>query len=213
MESIFAAPDIQTQLPIEAKLFRQVNTSWKNIMQKAAKYPLALSACTQPGLLEALIKNNRELEQILLYLEEYLESKRIVFPRFYFLSNDELIEIITRTRNTRAVQPYMSKCFDAIWRIQFENDDEEGNPVKPVAEQDDSPTIITAMISPEREVVKFLSQVRTRGNVEFWLTEVETEMRNTLRSLMFIAIKDYDKILRAKWVLLHASQVAVLTII
>jgi dynein heavy chain len=176
-------------------------------MQNADKNPLALSACTQPGLLEALKKNNRQLEEILMYLEAYLETKRVVFPRFYFLSNDELIEIITQTRNTRAVQPYMGKCFDAIWRVQFEKDDEEGNPLQIIKGQDDSPTNIIAMISPEREVVKFLSQVKARGNVEFWLSKVETEMTNSLRSLMFMAIEDYDNHLREEWVLLHASQV------
>lgn len=208
LESIFSAPDIQRQLPNEAALFTQVNSSWKAIMLKAEKNPLAISICTDTDLLKTLIKNNQQLEQIMLYLEAYLESKRVIFPRFYFLSNDELIEIIAQARNTRAVQPHMNKCFDAIWRIQFKNDDKEGNPLTPDKE-DSSPTNIIAMISPEKEIVKFSSQVKAAGNVEFWLTRVEKEMVNTLRMFMFAAMEDYDKIPREKWVLLHAAQVAV----
>lgn len=207
MESIFAAQDIQRQLPNEAKLFNQVNSSWREIMRKVDKNPLALKTCTNPDLLKTLKINNQELEQILLYLEAYLESKRVVFPRFYFLSNDELIEIIAQTRNARAVQPYMSKCFDAIWRIQFQNDDEEGNPLKLEGDEDSSPTNIIAMISAEKEVVKFFDRVKASGNVEFWLSIVEEEMISTLRSLLFIAVEDYDKVPREKWVLLHAAQV------
>lgn len=176
-------------------------------MQKVDKNPLALKICTNPDLLKILKINNQELEQILLYLEAYLESKRVVFPRFYFLSNDELIEIIAQTRNVRAVQPYMSKCFDAIWRIQFQNDDEEGNPLEPDGDEDNSSTNIIAMISAEKEVVKFFDRVKASGNVEFWLSIVEEEMINTLRQLLFLAVKDYDKIPREKWVLLHAAQV------
>jgi len=208
LESIFSAPDIQRQLPNEAALFTQVDSSWKAIMLKAEKNPLAISICTDTDLLKTLIKNNQQLEQIMLYLEAYLESKRVIFPRFYFLSNDELIEIIAQARNTRAVQPHMNKCFDAIWRIQFKNDDKEGNPLTPDKE-DSSPTNIIAMISPEKEIVKFSTQVKAAGNVEFWLTKVEKEMVNTLRMFMFAAIEDYDKIPREKWVLLHAAQVAI----
>lgn len=212
-ESIFSAPDIQRQLPGETKLFTEVNRSWKSIMQKVERNPLAFSTCTDPDLLKTFIKNNQLLDQIMLSLEAYLESKRVIFPRFYFLSNDELIEIIANTRNARAVQPYMSKCFDAIWRIQFENDDEEGNPLKPEDEtEDNSPTTIVAMISAEKEVVKFLTPVKAKWNVEFWLFKVEEEMIKTLRSLMAEAISEYEKFPREQWVLLHAAQVKILII-
>lgn len=58
-------------------------------------------ACLQPGLLEQFQNNNSLLDQVQTCLEAYLESKRVIFPRFYFLSNDELLEILAQTRNPK----------------------------------------------------------------------------------------------------------------
>jgi dynein heavy chain len=123
LENIFNAEDIQKQLPAESQKFLIVDRSWKMIMNRTHHNPLVLHAIdpleTGSSLLETFAINNKSLESIQKSLEEYLETKRMALPRFYFLSNDELLEILSQTRDPHAVQPHMSKCFDAIKSIKF----------------------------------------------------------------------------------------------
>lgn len=55
-----------------------------------------MPAATQPNLYEEFVRNNEMLDQIMKCLEAYLETKRVAFPRFFFLSNDELLEILAQ---------------------------------------------------------------------------------------------------------------------
>ncbi|XP_060075174.1 dynein axonemal heavy chain 6-like [Ylistrum balloti] len=202
LESIFSAPDIQRQLPAEAKMFMQVDKSYKDIMRKVNKVPLAIRAATQPGLLETFQNNNALLDQIQKCLEAYLESKRAIFPRFYFLSNDELLEILAQTRNPLAVQPHLRKCFDAIAKLEFGIQSEQTEDQEVQYSND-----ILAMVSPESEKVSLGRGLKARGNVEDWLGKVEEAMFSNLRRLTKAAIGDFEKRPRKEWVVSHASQI------
>uniref|UniRef100_A0A6I8NU96 Dynein axonemal heavy chain 6 n=1 Tax=Ornithorhynchus anatinus TaxID=9258 RepID=A0A6I8NU96_ORNAN len=215
LESIFSAPDIQRQLPGEAKMFLQVDKSWKEIMRKVNRLPNALRAATQPGLLETFQNNNALLDQIQKCLEAYLESKRVIFPRFYFLSNDELLEILAQTRNPQAVQPHLRKCFDAIAKLEFAllvPSDAKGIPAIEGEPEKVFTNDILAMLSPEGEKVSLGKGLKARGNVEDWLGKVEEAMFISLRRLSKMAIADYQYKPRIEWVTAgHPSQV-VLTV-
>ena len=205
LESIFSAPDIQRQLPAEAKMFTEVDKAFKAAMRTTYAFPNALRAACTPGFLDMFKANNKLLDTIQKCLEDYLQSKRAVFSRFYFLSNDELLEILSQTRNPLAVQPHMRKCFDAIKTLEFGDGgiDEETGKKKYT-------TDILAMNAPQGEVVTLGKGLKARGNVEGWLGDVEKAMMKNLWSLAKASIEHYPTLPRDDWCQEHCSQIVIM---
>ena len=192
LEVIFGQPDIQKQLPLEASKFMKVDKHWKELMKKANANPVCMTIVATPNLLDTFLDDNKKLDEIQKSLEDYLETKRVAFPRFYFLSNDELLEILSQTREPRAVQPHLRKCFDSIYGVDFV---EENNTVT-----------IASMISAEKENVPLSNAVICKGPVEGWMLNLEKEMRCTLYDETKAALQAYTDEKMCQWFFEFPSQ-------
>eukprot|EP00976_Prorocentrum_cordatum_P063712 1177194-Prorocentrum_minimum.AAC.3 len=110
------------------------------------------------NLKDHIKENNETLHAIEKKLNEYLDTKKMACPRFWFLSNDELLEILRETKDPLNVQPFVKKLVEAIRELEFQDD-----------------LRITAMISMEGERVPFDKMVDPNGDsngVELWFVKV-----------------------------------------
>ncbi|XP_023289892.1 dynein heavy chain 1, axonemal [Orussus abietinus] len=190
LEPIFSSEDISRQLPMEAKKFNTMERNWRRIMKNAHDNPYVILICPDNTLLESLKECVTLLDVVQKGLSDYLETKRMMFPRFFFLSDDELLEILAQAKNVRAVQPHLKKCFENMKELRFEDD-----------------LAITRMYSAENEEVHLDAPVYPAGNVEDWLGHVEVAMRSTLKEIVGRSLELVEDTPRKEWVYMWPGQV------
>uniref|UniRef100_A0A6I8PQA7 Dynein axonemal heavy chain 1 n=1 Tax=Ornithorhynchus anatinus TaxID=9258 RepID=A0A6I8PQA7_ORNAN len=192
LEPIFSSEDITKQLPVESKRYQTMERTWKKVMRNVNENRQVISVCPDRRLLENLRDSNKLLDQVQKGLSDYLETKRRAFPRFYFLSDDELLEILSQTRDPTAVQPHLRKCFENIAQLCFQRD-----------------LKITHMYSGEGEEVRLFKPIYPIGSVEEWLLKVEHSMKSSIRDFIKRSIKAYPQYPRTTWVLSWPGQVII----
>jgi dynein heavy chain len=114
LEPIFSSEDIHNQMPTEGNAFKAIDGLWRLIMEGIVAEPGMLELADRENIKTQFDDANKKLDDIQKQLNDYLEEKRQVFPRFYFLANDDLLMILAQTKEPRAVQPHMDKCFEGI---------------------------------------------------------------------------------------------------
>ncbi|XP_053982803.1 dynein axonemal heavy chain 7 [Hylaeus volcanicus] len=183
---IFSSKDIVAQLPEEEVLFVQVDRIYRSAMNGVAKDPRVRETAGSVGLLEIMVEANTLMEKVNDGVLNYLEKKRLFFPRFFFLSNDDMLEILSETKEPLRVQPHLRKLFEGINRLGFNPEME-----------------IYSMFSEDFEEVNMQDTISTaaaRGCVERWLIQVEEQMVNSIRHEIRMSYLDYEVNQRVVWV-------------
>ncbi|XP_044310020.1 dynein axonemal heavy chain 9 [Varanus komodoensis] len=198
LESIFiGSEDIRAQLPEDSKRFEGIDVNFKELAYEAEKTPNVVEATNKAGLYEQLEDIQNRLSLCEKALAEYLDTKRLAFPRFYFISSADLLDILSNGTNPQLVQRHLSKLFDNMAKMKFQVDSDQ-NPTK----------LGLGMYSKEEEYVTFSEPCDCSGQVESWLNRVLDSMRATVRHEMTEAVMAYEEKAREQWLFDYPAQVA-----
>ncbi|XP_049810824.1 dynein heavy chain, cytoplasmic isoform X3 [Schistocerca nitens] len=177
LEGIFSgSADIKVLLPVETSRFQSISSEFLGLMKKVTKSPMVMDVLNIPGVQRSLERLADLLGKIQKALGEYLERERTSFPRFYFVGDEDLLEIIGNSKNVARLQKHFKKMFAGVAAILLNEDN----------------TVITGIASREGEEVKFMEPVSTvdHPKINEWLTLVESQMRLTLASSLAQAVQD-----------------------
>lgn len=191
LQPVFDSPDIAKDIPAEHKKFKMTDRMFQDLMNSLRNSRNVKQCCSENGLFEKLREANMNLENVEKGLNQYMEAKRAIFPRFYFISNAQFLEILSQTKDVMKVKDNVNKIFEPIDHIQL------------VENQ-----YIAAIYSRLDEELKFEKNLRVVDvNVEAWMLNLEKETFTTVRRYMENSVKDYEEKPRQEWVKYHPGQI------
>ncbi|KAG6036640.1 Dynein heavy chain cytoplasmic [Claviceps citrina] len=184
LEGVFTGnADIKHLLPIESGRFQNINSEFLAVMKKANKTPYVLDVLNIPNAQKSLERLAEMLNKIQKALGEYLEKERVSFPRFYFVGDEDLLEMIGNSNDTLRIAKHFKKMFAGLSGLVMADE-----------------TVISGFTSKEDEVVtlkKEISLAKT-PRINDWLALLEGGMKSTLAELLADAVDLYTPIFESE---------------
>ncbi|OMJ92498.1 hypothetical protein SteCoe_4738 [Stentor coeruleus] len=197
LESIFVgSEDIRLMLKEEVKKFDRIDKYFRKLMESTYKNPNVLASCYQDQhrseeRKDELKSISKDLDSCQKRLSNYLDTKKGAFPRFYFISNDELLSILG-SNNPEDIQPHMLKLYDNCKELKFSRNKQ-----------------VLGMTSDEGEAYSFLAPVKPEGAVEIWMNKLDDEMFNTLHRFTKEGVYFYAESERIPWIKKNLGMVSI----
>lgn len=173
LESIFTGQqDIMKQLSQEHTVFQGVNTGFKEELERINSNRNAMKALLSVNGLEKKLEDmDEKLEHIQKNLDDYLKLKRQNFPRFFFLSNEDLLEIMGQSKDPNPMNKHVKKCFEGIQKLRINKGSNKNKPHQ-----------IVSLISPDSEEIPLTAPISGCDKVEDWFQKLLESMQAEVKA-------------------------------
>jgi dynein heavy chain len=181
LETLFIGSDeVKKELPEDAARFAKIDVDFKAMLKHFKATPNCVESCSKDGLIPELETIAGDLELCEKALADFLEAKRIIFPRFYFVSQVMLLDILSNGNRPWTVLKNVNAMFQGVKEVKLSGD----------------PAItVEAFESNEGEKVEMatvMPKLKLDGKVENYLNLLIAKMRNEFRAKLEWVLKDYD---------------------
>ncbi|KXS19391.1 hypothetical protein M427DRAFT_41773 [Gonapodya prolifera JEL478] len=109
----------QNILSSEGARFQQLDSKFSALMNQLCREKRMLEMCITERVHSTVTFLHEQLELCQKALAEFLEEKRSCFPRFYFVGDDDLLEMLGQGTDKEKMQSHLHKIFTAIGELLF----------------------------------------------------------------------------------------------
>lgn len=162
---VFFNVEFQKDMPNDYKKFNNENTM-KNLSKvlKENSFLPKYVEFAHDKVINDIRKVNRFYEELLKAVEEFLDKKRKENPKFYFLNNEELLDIYSNTASIDVKRKYIPKMISGIRSVDLGNETDE----------------VIKVYTNEDEFIQF-KYTKGRGNLKEILDAIELEIAKKLK--------------------------------
>nr|CAI5837150.1 unnamed protein product [Callosobruchus analis] len=117
LSPMFSKADLSTIIPDETKIFTKVSTTYDSYAKTIDENSLVVKVMETTDIPSGIKRALRNLEIVRHGVVKYLNEMRRYFPRFYFISNKELYEVISNTGQAIEERCFLNKVFQAVYKL------------------------------------------------------------------------------------------------
>ncbi|GLD91666.1 hypothetical protein PINS_up000199 [Pythium insidiosum] len=190
LEPLFIqSEEVKKQLPELTSDFEDIDVDVRKILKRAWQTLNVRMACTESGLIKKLEQIVEKLELCKHRLKEFLDGRRRQFPRFYFMSEADLLDILSNGSRPERIMVHCSKIYLATKTLVLQ---ERGPGERPKATQ--------FVSGVGKETVDFYEAPILDGEAEIYLETVMRAMRLTLFKHIERSLVKYTEMPRIEWI-------------
>lgn len=181
LDGIFSEDEIRTQLAEEICQFLRIDAKYRQLMASAVLRENANvhRVCLAPHRLDDLQRLSVGLDELQKLLKSFLYKKRQKCTRLFFISDDDLLEVLGRGTNPKAIEPHLSKITDRLSGILRTPDGQQ----------------VTGLETLDGDRLYFRQTVSVAGHrpLEAWVNDVIEEMKSSVRYAIKRAVFEYGR--------------------
>uniref|UniRef100_A0A182W9J8 Cytoplasmic dynein 2 heavy chain 1 n=1 Tax=Anopheles minimus TaxID=112268 RepID=A0A182W9J8_9DIPT len=161
----------------EETVFRSIDKNFRYIMKEIAEDPRVVSVNKINNVLSIIETLQGQITRCQNALSAYIKAKRNAFSRFYFLSDDDLLELLGQSSKESIVQKHIRKLFPGVYRLVLE----------------DTSTRVVGFASEEGDEIRLTDAITIQGiPVEEWLNVLVEKIKDTLQALLVQCLQVTD---------------------
>jgi len=194
LEPLFIhSEEVKRELPEDASRFITIDIDTRKVLHKAWDIKNVKQAFNEDGLMNKLDGIQEQLDICKKSLADFLDGRRRQFPRYYFVSEADLLDILSNGGTPEKILQHISKIYLSTKTLTLSPNDENLPSGRPCATE-----FVSGVGS---EICTFEPAVPLEGKVEIYMQTILNAQKKSIFETVKRSLARYDVQPRPEWVL------------